>query len=78
LNGYDTDVLTIGADQPDFTNPDAFVDAMVFGANTLLLLNYLNAPGFTPGRSRQNHNTKVANRQLDADRHSCSMADVML
>jgi hypothetical protein len=30
-------VLSIGADQPDFTDTDAFVDAMVSGANTLSL-----------------------------------------
>jgi len=65
LNRHDTDVLTIGADQPDFANTDAFVDTMVFGANAFLPLNYLNAPGFAPGRSGRNHNTKAANRQLD-------------
>jgi len=67
LNGYYTDVLTLGADQPDFTDSDAFVDTMVFGANTLLPLT-INAPEFAPGRSERNHNTKDANRQLDEGR----------
>ena len=37
LDGHNADVLSIGADQPDFTDTDAFVDAMVSGANTLSL-----------------------------------------
>ena len=37
LNRHNADVLSIGADQPDFTDTDAFVNAMVSGANTLSL-----------------------------------------
>lgn len=49
MNGYDTDMLTFGADQPDFTNSDAFVDTMVFGANTLLPLTIQTRPDPLPG-----------------------------
>jgi hypothetical protein len=37
LDGYNADVLSIGANQPDFTGSDAFVDAMISGANALSL-----------------------------------------
>jgi hypothetical protein len=33
LDGHNADVLSIGANQPDFTGSDAFVDAMISGAN---------------------------------------------
>jgi hypothetical protein len=45
LNRNDAYVLTIRADQPDFLDTDAFIDAMISSANTLSLSKYLNTPG---------------------------------
>ena len=50
LNGHDADMLTIGADQPDFADTNAFVDTMISGANRFLF----PAPKTRPERSGRN------------------------
>jgi hypothetical protein len=46
LNRHDADVLTVGPDQPDFLDPNPFIDPVFLGADkTLSFLVLLKPPG---------------------------------
>ncbi len=66
LNGHDSNMLTFGADQPDFADTNAFIDAMISGANRYLF-PYLKRAQNALGATRRNHNTKDSNRQTPAN-----------
>jgi hypothetical protein len=66
-------VLSIGADQPDFTDTDAFVDAMVSGANTLSLS--LSKRARIRSRAQRGkmitQRTQIVNSIVILDRRTC-------
>jgi hypothetical protein len=59
-------MLAFGADQPDFADTNAFIDAMISGANRYLF-PYPKRAQNALGATRRNDNTKDSNRQTPAN-----------